>query len=629
MKHPDGVVDVLVVGAGHAGCEAAAAAARRGARVRLITDHLDSVARMSCNPAIGGIGKSHLVYEIDAMGGLMGRVADRSAIHYRVLNRRKGPAVRATRAQCDRHLYHRHMVAYLSRIPRLQFYQGSVTGLCLSPDGSRVCGVEDHLGVVHEAAAVVITTGTFLGGRVHIGERRFSGGRMGDAGSDALARDLYQRHFPLARLKTGTPPRLDRRTIAWDALQAQPGESDAPPFALLSGGVPRQQTPCAITYTNERTHEIIRANLHRSPMRSGEITGVGPRYCPSIEDKVERFADRDRHQIFLEPEGVESMEVYPNGISTSLPLSVQWDFLRTIEGLEQVRIMRPGYAIEYDFVDPRSLKSTLECCDVEGLFHAGQINGTTGYEEAAAQGLLAGINAAAHACGLDSWVPDRSEAYLGVMVDDLVVKGVSEPYRMFTSRAEFRLSLRQDNAWLRLHEAAESLGLFDDALRERIAVLKRCHVSLRDEIDEMTIGAGARWRERLAACDLPEVRSATPFSAYCHRGDVDPRRALSLLEGWKPSYDEDRALLATLLAEIHYDGYLQQEQQARERFRDMEEVRIPPSLDFRKVHGLSTECRQILARARPSTLGQAGRLQGVTAAALSALALHLHKGVDG
>ncbi len=618
VKHPD-VVDVLVIGAGHAGAECAWAAARRGARVRLLTQNLDTIAKMSCNPAIGGIGKGHLVREIDALNGIMPRAADASALQYRVLNRRKGPAVRATRAQCDRRLYQMHVRHLLDAHPNIGLHQATARQLVF--DGDQVVGVVDELGMLHQARAVVLTTGTFLGGLIHIGESKFPAGRFGDAAVDSLTDELYHREFRLGRLKTGTPPRLDRRSIRWDELESQPGDPDAWPFSMQVSSLPRDQLACAVTRTNERTHEIIRENLHRSPMYSGEIRSTGPRYCPSIEDKVVRFPEKSGHQIFLEPEGRDHEEIYPNGVSTSLPLDVQWAFIRSIEGLEQARIIRPGYAIEYDYVDPTELQPSLETKKIRGLFHAGQINGTTGYEEAAAQGLLAGINAAARALDLESWVPDRSEAYLGVMVDDLVTRGVMEPYRMFTSRAEFRLHLREDNAEMRLGEHAIRLDLYDE---ERI----RWHVRRRERIERAMhevrtafVGTGAGWRERLAALGLPVPPQGMPLASYYHRPDVRSDKVLQLIDGAASLEPRERA---SLLAMIHYEGYLDKQQQDIERFRKLEGHRIPEHFDFASVQGLSIECRQRLSECRPRTLGQAARIPGVTPAAISSLMLHLH-----
>ncbi len=621
MRNPASF-DVIVIGGGHAGTEAAYAAARLGAATLLMTQSVETIGQMSCNPAIGGIGKGHLVKEIDAMGGLMARAADFAGIHFRVLNRRKGPAVRATRAQADRALYRSAVRAILESQPRLRVFQQEVTDLEI--DDSGVVGVVTRMGLRFSARAVVITTGTFLGGRLHVGLENHSGGRAGDPPSNRLADRLRAMPFRVDRLKTGTPPRLDGRTIDYGKLAEQPGDEPTPVFSFTGrrDEHPRQRS-CWITRTNARTHEIIRQGLDRSPMYTGIIDGVGPRYCPSVEDKIVRFADRDSHQIFVEPEGLDTHEVYPNGISTSLPYDVQFEMVHSIEGFEAAHITRPGYAIEYDYFDPRDLHYSLETRCVNGLFFAGQINGTTGYEEAAAQGLLAGVNAALKRRGKTAWYPKRNEAYLGVLIDDLISRGTSEPYRMFTSRAEHRLLLREDNADLRLTPVAWELGLLGEP-RWRAFETKREAVEREKQRLRDTWVHPERIREFCIESVLPEGLSKdTRAEDLLRRPNVDYANLMKLpMLG--PGVD-DGSVAEQVEVQIKYAGYIQRQHGEIERSRRNEDLSIPEELDYRDVVGLSTEVREKLGRQRPETLGQAGRIPGVTPAALSVLLVHLKR----
>ncbi len=629
MDTPE-IFDVIVVGGGHAGTEAALAAARMGAKTLLLTHNIETLGQMSCNPSIGGIGKGHLVKEVDALGGAMAAATDEAGIQFRILNNRKGPAVRATRAQADRLLYKEAIRRRLENQPNLWLFQQAVDDLRIEStgQGDRVCGAVTQSGIHFQARTVVLTAGTFLDGRIHVGLDNYAAGRAGDPPAVSLAHRLRELKLPQGRLKTGTPPRIDGRTIDFTRLQEQPGDPDPiPVFSFL--GNPAQhpaQLPCWVTHTNTRTHDIIRAGLDRSPMYTGVIEGIGPRYCPSIEDKIHRFASKDSHQIFLEPEGLTTHEFYPNGISTSLPFDIQVALVHSIPGLEHAHLLRPGYAIEYDFFDPCALRASLETRAIGGLYFAGQINGTTGYEEAAAQGLLAGANAALAAQDRAPWFPTRDQAYLGVLVDDLITKGVTEPYRMFTSRAEHRLSLREDNADLRLTAAARDIGLIDDArwdafCRKRDAVERE-----RERLHATWVRPATLPPDEAQALLGQVIEREYRLEDLLRRPEVDYATLVKVLDGrFAPSEQLDSSVTEQVEIAVKYAGYIDRQQLDVQRAAGFEHLTLPSELDYAAVQGLSIEVQQKLERARPQTLGQASRVSGVTPAAISLLLVHLRR----
>jgi tRNA uridine 5-carboxymethylaminomethyl modification enzyme len=656
LEHPQMLYpqefDVIVVGGGHAGTEAALAAARMGCATLLLTHNIETLGQMSCNPSIGGIGKGHLVKEVDALGGAMALATDEGGIQFRILNSSKGPAVRATRAQADRILYKAAIRRMLENQPNLWLFQQAVDDLMV--EGDRVVGAVTQVGIQFRSRTVVLTAGTFLDGKIHVGLNNYAAGRAGDPPAVSLSARLKELKLPQARLKTGTPPRLDGRTIDYSKCQEQPGDGvpggmnadqPVPVFSFMGQSVPHpKQVPCWITHTNLRTHEIIRSGFDRSPMFTGKIEGVGPRYCPSVEDKINRFADKDSHQIFLEPEGLTTHEVYPNGISTSLPFDIQYALVRSMPGLENAHILRPGYAIEYDYFDPRSLRNSFETKQIQGLFFAGQINGTTGYEEAAAQGLFAGLNAALQCQGKDAWLPRRDEAYLGVLVDDLVTQGVTEPYRMFTSRAEFRLQLREDNADMRLTEAGRQLGLVDDArwgafCRKRDAVARETERLKSTWVNPRNLPAAES--ERVLGKTIEHEHNLfdllrRPGVGYADLLGMDGGKYHPVAKA--DDADARPAVSRETLGELHdpvveqveiaakYSGYIDRQKDEVERAAHHEHLKLPAELDYAQVTALSFEARQKLAKHRPETLGQAARISGITPASISLLMIHLKKG---